>query len=593
MNLVLFDFEVFKHNVLLGAYVVSDGSVKVYQSWNLNDIKRFYYLHSDSIWIGHNIASYDNHILQAVVEGKNEEQIKLLNDKIIVKGQRFRCTLKFMYYDLMNSHMYSLKAMEAFMGKRISESEVDFNLDRQLTDEEKSLTEAYNRDDLDQTLDDFILLKEEFNLRLDIIHEFELPMTCLNVTGTQLAEHVLHANRIDGISSWSRSPVMWPTLKVNNKELIKFYLDREWSLKKTFDLTLCGTPHKIASGGIHGAKKKVHYDWAYYFDVSGYYNLIMILLDLLPRSIPDEYRKKYEDMYHTQLKLKKTNPAKRPAYKTILLSVFGAMNNEYCKFYDPYNGDLVRMSGQMYLVDLLEKLEGKVEVVQSNTDGVIAVPINDSSELEILSIIDEWQNRTGFVLKLEKIYNIHQRDVNNYIYKDSSGEIHVVGEAVTHYNKIDSPFWKKSYDSKEPLIVPYAIVEYFMNGKLPEDFIEEKKNDLRFFQYLCKKLSFDWMEYEEIDLSTGKCSTVSLQNVNRAFAMKSTEKSGMIYKCKSSGSKARVSNLPNSVFIYNDEILSDEAKSTVVPMIDYDYYIKRAYERINEFIDIKTYKKVV
>lgn len=593
-RLVVFDFEVFKHDTLLGALLIDDKEVRLFQSWNLEEIKAFYEDNVSSIWIGHNNARYDNFILQAVVNGRNEEQIKLINDSIIIRQVKYKLQIPLMYYDLMNSHTYSLKVMEAFMGKDISESEVDFNIDRKLTDEEKKLTESYNRDDLDQTYDDLKLLHGEFTLRLDIINEFKLPMTCLNVTGTQLAEEVLHAEKIDGIEKQVRKPEMWPTLRLKNQQLIDYYMNHDWEkkdesgkvIKKTLDLTLCGTPHKIAAGGIHGAQKNYHADWAYYFDVSGYYNLIMIRLGLLPRSIPPEYRQFYEDMYHTQLKLKKTNPQKRPAYKTILLSVFGAMNNQYCKFYDPHQGDLVRLSGQLYIVDLLEKLEGKILVVQSNTDGVIAVPINNAKEEDIIKIIDEWQERTGFVLKLEKIYDIYQRDVNNYMYRDASGEIHVVGEAVTHYAKIDSPFWKNSYNSKEPLIICTSIVEYFMNGVLPEDTIRKYSRTLRMFQQICRPLSFDYLEYESIDKSTGEVSTSKLQNVNRVFAYKNDDISGMVYKRKFDGKKAKVSNLPDSVFVYNKEILSDDAIDKLQDKIDWNYYIKRAYERISEFKDI-------
>lgn len=591
MKIVLFDFEVFKHDTLLGTLSINDdGSTTVYQTWDLDDVCKFYETHKNCIWIGHNNAAYDNFILQAIVNGKSSEEVKIVNDNIINKRKRYYLDIQLYYYDLMNAHTYALKTIEAYMGKRISESNVDFNLDRRLTEEEKLLTESYNRDDLSQTYDDFNMLKHEFVLRTDIMNEFKLPIDCLNVTGTRLAEEVLHAKKIPNIEKQVKLPTLWPTLQVKNKEVIDFYLNRDYANKKRLDITLCGTPHTLAAGGIHGAKKKCHLDWAFYFDVSGYYNLIMIKLDLLPRSIPAEYRLYYEDMYHTQLKLKKTNPAKRPAYKTILLSVFGAMNNEYCRFYDPWQGDLVRLSGELYIVDLLEKLEGMVEVIQSNTDGVIAVPINNVKEEDILAVINEWQTRTGYVLKLEKIYDIHQRDVNNYFYRKEDGSIQVVGEAVTHYGKLDAPFWKHSYNAKEPLIIPEAIVNYYMFNKLPEQTIEEKKRVLRMFQYICKPLSFDYLTY---DLTTSSGTTSEkLQSTNRAFAMKQSEGFGMVYKRKWTGEQAKVSNLPDSVFVYNDEILSDKAVDELIDRIDYDYYIKRAYERILEFKDVKTLKGI-
>ena len=47
---------------------------------------------------------------------------------------------------------------------------------------------------------------------------------------------------------------------------------------------------------------------------------------------------------------------------------------------------------------------------------------------------------------------------------------------------------------------------------------------------------------------------------------------------------AKVQNLPTNVFIWNKEILSDNAVKEISTQLDYDYYIKRIYERINEFL---------
>ena len=70
-------------------------------------------------------------------------------------------------------------------------SEVDFDMDRHLTDEEKKQTESYNLSDLNQTEYNFHMMYDLFKLRIDIINEFGLTMDYLSVTGTQLAAKVL------------------------------------------------------------------------------------------------------------------------------------------------------------------------------------------------------------------------------------------------------------------------------------------------------------------------------------------------------------------------------------------------------------------
>lgn len=583
MNIVIFDFEVFSSDVLFGATVLSNGQKSLFQSWNLDEMKDFYKMHSSDVWTGWNIQHYDNHILQAIIEGKNEVQIKRINDEII-SGQKKFLRLDLNFYDLI-VNMASLKSIEAFLGKNISETEVDFNLGRKLTDEEKLKTESYNRDDLDQTEDIFYRLYSEFQLRLDIMSEFKLPKKALHVTGTQLAEMVLHAEHIDGIETWKVKPKLYPQLRLKNEKVLDFYLNEKFKKKENLVVEICDVEHKLGAGGIHGAKKKYSAKSALYFDVSGYYNLVMINYNLLPRSIPDEYKQFYKFMYEEQLRLKKINPQKRWAYKTILLSVFGAMTNKYCKFYDPYHGQLVTITGQIFLVDLLEKLEGKVDLIQSNTDGIIATPLPGISEQDIVEIINEWQTRTGFSLKLETIYDIYQRDVNCYMYKDDSGEIHTLGEATKCYNKLDKPFERSPFDAKEPLIVTHALVDYFMYNIKPEETIEKNKNNLRLYQYICKKRSFDWVEYECTNVKTKEVVIEKIQNINRAFALKSDEYVGVIYKRKREGkvTKTKVQNLPPSVFVYNSEILSDSTVKMIQNKIDYSYYILRSYERILEF----------
>lgn len=594
-NIVIFDFEVFKYDTLLGALVLHDDNIELFQSWNLSDIAKFYEREKQSIWIGHNNSFYDNLILQEVVRGKSSPDIKKKSDELITHGKRTYLDIALYWYDLMAQHMVGLKTVECTVGKDISTSEVDFALNRTLTTEEREKTESYNRDDLDQTLDDFYNTLSEFTLRLDVINEFKLPLDALHATGTQLAEMVLHAEKVEGIEDWYVAPKIYDTLQVKNPQVLNFYINEEFRKDKNLSLDICGTPHKLGAGGIHGALKKYHTKWAWYFDVSGYYNLVMINYDLLPRSIPNEYKQFYTYMYHEQLKLKKTDPNKRWVYKIILLSVFGAMTNQYCKFYDPNNGTLVTMVGQMFLVDLLEKLDGKAKIIQSNTDGIIAEPLPGVTEEEIRAIINEWQTRTGFVLKLEKVYDVHQRDVNCYMYRTEDGKVKTLGEAVKHYDAWENPFYEDVYRAKEPVIIEHAIVDYFMYGKLPEQTIEENKRKLRMFQFIAKKMSYDWMNLEKLDIASGNIEVERLGSVCRAFAYNNHNVRWTIFKYKPEGraSKCKLQNVPENVFVHNKEILSDAAIDECIQKIDFDYYINRSYERIQEFIKIKQIKNIL
>lgn len=582
MKSVIFDFEVFKYDTLLGALIVDNHTVTKYQTWDLEEIKKFYYDNKKTLWIGHNNLGYDNLILEAIINGKDPY---LTSKRIVAAHHLQKCRLPLISYDTMRGY-YSLKATEFVVGKNISETPVDFNLQRHLTEEEKRKVESYNSDDLSQTYENFIAQYDNFSIRLEIIKEFGLSLDLLNITGTKLAGIVLGAKSIPGIEKMPVKTEMPRNIKIENKDVIDFYLNEDFRKGKTLNVTLCGCEHTIAAGGIHAALKKVQVERALYFDVSGYYNLIMINYGLLPRTMPKESRELYEFMYHEQLRLKKINPKKRMVYKTILLCVFGAMLNKYTDFYDPYHGSLVTITGELFLVDLLEKLEGKGRIIQSNTDGIIFEPNSWEEKDEIIKIIEEWEMRTGFVIKKEEINNLWQRDVNNYVFvKNDMPE--VKGEIVNAYSKIGTPIWSQLWNSKEPPIIALGIVHYITDGISPEETVENSKRDLLLFQYPCKTLSFDYSEYQEIR-KTGEVIKTTIQDINRAFADNDNSKIGGVvkYKINEDGSlkSSKVAGLPKNVFIYNEEIISEKTKDELIKRIDYQAYIDRIYERLGEFV---------
>ncbi len=428
-----------------------------------------------------------------------------------------------------------------------------------------------------------------FRIKLEFLKLFQLDKKAINYTGAKLSEIVLKAKKIENIENQYIAPPIYQNLILENQELWDFYLSEGFRNNKKAIIKIGNAEIKIGSGGAHSAEKKYFTEKALYFDVSGYYNLTMLNFDLMPRSL-DEYGKNlYKDIYLKQLEYKKTDPSKRAPLKIILLSVFGAETAPYNKLYDPQKGTLVTITGQLFICDLLEKLKDLVIIIQTNTDGIIVEPKNWEQEDKIIHIVEEWEQRTGYTIKKDHIYNLWQRDVNNYMYKDNKGKIHCRGEALKQYEAGDRVFFegKPNLDFKEPIIISHCIVDYLMNDIKPEDTVEKYKNNLRYFQYICKKKSYDYTKWEVKD-NDNNVVLKDLQGINRVFAWKDENFKGMVYKFKENNgkiSKAKISNLPDSVFIYDDEILSNETVEKLSKEIDYQYYINRAYERLGEFVN--------
>ena len=81
----------------------------------------------------------------------------------------------------------SLKAFEGHRGRNIKETDVDFNIDRPLTDEELELEFVYCEFDVDATEDLFDLRFDYFNTKVELgeMREIE-PDIALNCTNAKI-----------------------------------------------------------------------------------------------------------------------------------------------------------------------------------------------------------------------------------------------------------------------------------------------------------------------------------------------------------------------------------------------------------------------
>jgi hypothetical protein len=249
---------------------------------------------------------------------------------------------------------------------------------------------------------------------------------------------------------------------------------------------------------------------------------------------------------------------------------------------------LVTTSGELFICDLLEKLDGLVRVVQTNTDGIMVEPFDWADEPKVISIVEAWEKRTGFVIKKEHRYNLWQRDVNCYFCQDEDGKLEYKGEAVVNYDIGQGAYSDgKIFKCKEPPIIAKGIVDFLAYGISPEDTVSSCAMDFRWFQQSCRKESFDYLTYDVQSLSTGEVKSTKLPGICRVFASNSPTEAGMVYKHRDRDgkhSKSKISNLPDTVFVWDGEILSDSAKAELSKKIDYRYYSERIYERIAEFV---------
>ena len=284
----------------------------------------------------------------------------------------------------------------------------------------------------------------------------------------------------------------------------------------------------------------------------------MIVYGLLSRSVTKpELFKEIRDM---RLALKKAGKKKEQApYKIIINAMFGVSGDKYSDAYDPRRNHEVCINGQLLLLDLIEKLDGHCEIIQSNTDGIILQIGESQEEFDIIDdICFEWEKRTGMKLAFDLIDEMWQGDVNNYVFRFEDGKIERKGAYVKEHSAID-------YDLP---IVNRAIVERITNGMPVEQTINECDELVQFQKIYKVAGGYSYAMHNGVRLE---------EKTHRVFASLDW-RDGALYKAKNGKNPELFADCPSSCFIDNSNI---EGK-TCSGKVDKKWYINLAKKRLRE-----------
>lgn len=78
---------------------------------------------------------------------------------------------------------------------------------------------------------------------------------------------------------------------------------------------------------------------------------------------------KYKEIRTTKACIQEQRPPPS-SIKIVLNSCYGTFKDEYNNLYDPRQSNNVCITGQLLLLDLIDKLEPHIKLIQSNTDGL-------------------------------------------------------------------------------------------------------------------------------------------------------------------------------------------------------------------------------
>lgn len=574
MKILVFDFEVFRYDWLFVAMDLETQDYTIIEN-DRDKMIEFYNDNINNIWVGYNCKNYDKYILQAIINGVNP---KLVNDYIIGGGngwELFRDRLDINLYDCMIMGK-SLKQLESYFGVDIRESEIDFNLDRPLTDTERASNIKYCKSDVYNTALVFMHNKQEFEAQIGLIKLSCSSLSDLSKTKAQLSAKILEAKPLPVQllqQEWAfEYNQCVKDYNYKHKDVLQFFdsLRESKDPKAKYECELYGVPHTFALGGLHGAiPNYIHSvntkEYIVHIDVASYYPHIMTEWGYLTRAVPSI--QKFIDIMELRLKYKKEkNPLQAPL-KIVINGSYGQSgagklldNGTYkllSPMFDPRRMREVCINGQLMLLQLIEDLE-QFDLIQSNTDGLVyRIPIEHMDEVK--SIVKAWEKRTKMTMEYDYTTLIAQRDVNNYIAVFDNGKIERKGGAVKESKPCD-------YDLP---IVKDAITEYFVHG-IPVDEYINNINDLAPFMKTYKLMGSYVRALHGDEQQQGK--------VFRVFASRS-RKDKCLYKQKEGKNPEKFAGCPMRCKIINTDI-----RGLVVPeWLDKKWYIEQAKKEIEKF----------
>ena len=483
-----------------------------------------------------------------------------------------------------------LKTMQVTMHyKNVYEYEGDF--DKPLPKSEIDNMILYNINDVESTEELLNRLKDQIELRLFI--EQEHGIDCLSMDSVKMAETFLlekYSERSGipkNVIKEMRSPmdyiplkdVILPFIKYKNPKLQDVLEDMKKQIvyskeRKSYEkkFVLSNVVYSVGVGGIHSIhtpqiflpKDDEHIGHA---DVTSMYPSFLIKYQWGPRHLGKLFCDIFSEIYDERVEAKRTGQKIKNLFlKIVLNSPTGKMQQEVSWMYDPFNVFKIRINGQLILLMLVDRLlELGCEIIQVNTDGVVYRAKNQLRE-GIERAIHEVESITQLMFEVDEYEAFYQYAINDYFGVEK-------GYSETHNPELIEKKGMFITDTKlgkglAPVVIPKAVINYFLTKQPVDEFIVKDKDIRDFLMSQAVDKKFKVVHGEK-----------PIQRINRFYA---SIDGPYLYKVDPNGDRDRTNMLTKSgVTILNkfDELPIEDRK------INYRYYISEAKKVIADFTE--------
>ena len=619
LPVIVYDIEVFPNCFTCTTKNTETNEIKTFEiserKNNLTEIVRFF--RCPYYFAGYNNHHYDDVIINYIIDYYNvminkrriDVNESLFNlSRVIVNSEegntaRFKKWKYAHYFESMDilTMMFSsklrkgLKEMQATMHyQNVQEYSGDFN-SYIFNDQIDEMIE-YNVNDVESTAELLNRLdnygkdptKSQIELRRFIEKEYGIDaysMDSVKFGETILAKKIceeLHISKKQLESMGSPmdyiplKDVILPIIKYDNPILQgvledmkgqTVYSKEQKGYEKKF--VLSNVRYSVGVGGIHSLHTPEVFvprqdEIILHLDVASMYPSFIVQYGWFPRHLGKAGLNVYTQLYHERIDAKHSGQKlKSDALKLTLNSVTGKMQQETSWMYDPFSVFKIRINGQLILLMLVDRLlKHSCKIVQVNTDGVMCIAKKTMVDT-IMSSVAELEKITKLTFEADRYEAFYQYAGNDYF------------GVIEGYSQSRDPKLIKGIGSfitetllgkgLAPVIIPKAVINYFVNNIPVEDTIRNCK-DIREF-LICQQVG------KQFKVMHGN---KYVQRINRFYA--STD-GAYLFKIDSKEPEHLLKKSGVTILNKFDERPIEDRK------INYRYYISEARKIIADFTE--------
>jgi len=365
-------------------------------------------------------------------------------------------------------------------------------------------------------------------------------------------------------------------LLLNFKSLVINANDTKGGFKYSFKYKNVKTDFGL--GGVHGCVNSGVYEAKdgmiiMTSDVTSFYPNLAIRNKWSPAHLPREiFCDKYEWFFNERKVIPKTDP-RNYVYKIILNSTYGLSNDKNSFLYDPEFTMRITINGQLTLMMLYEMLSEGIPnsiPLMQNTDGLeMMIPVEYKDKY--MQICAEWEKITNLQLEHDEYSKMIIGDVNNYIAVNTKGKSKCKGR----FEYKDLALHK----NKSHLIIPKALHAYFIENKLPEQFLQENRNILDYCAGV--KIKGEW-QFEQTCIVDREITRQTLQKTLRYYISKNGCKIYKVNKYDKREIQLESGKWMQTLF----NVLVNKPWEEY--NIDESYYLDKIYREINNILPKKS-----